>query len=155
MERNTAKDWGLLVLRLAGFYLMLGHGLGKIVPLATGTGDTWVAAVTRLGLPMPLYFAWAAALAETVGGLCLALGLFTRTAAFFIACTMGVAAFVRHRAALHFLNWIGLASPTAEELQGAGDPERSILFLLIAVGLLILGGGNLSLEAKLKGRRRR
>lgn len=155
MERRSATDWALLVLRLAGIYLALGHGTGKLIPLLTGGGDAWIAAVARLGFPMPVFFAWASALAETVGGLCIALGLYTRAAAFFTAFNMGVAAFVRHRAALHFLGWIGLASPSAEELQAAGDPERAILFLLISIALLIMGGGSLSLEARLQQRRRR
>lgn len=155
IERTTSKDWGLLILRLAGVYLMLGHGLGKIVPLVTGGGDSWVASVANLGLPWPTLFAWAAALAETAGGLCLALGLYTRTAAFFVAATMGVAAFIRHRAALHFLTWLGLTSPGPEELQAAGNPERALLYLLIAVGVLVLGGGNLSLDTRLQQRRRR
>lgn len=155
MERSTSKDWGLLVLRLAGVYLALGHGLGKFVPLVTGGGDAWVASVARLGLPWPTLFAWAAALAELAGGLCMAAGLYTRTAAFFVAINMGVAAFIRHRAALHFVAWLGLASPTAEQMQAAGDPERALLYLLIAVGLLVLGGGNLSLDTRLQQRRRR
>lgn len=155
MQRDGARDWGLLIIRLAGLYLAFGHGLGKLVPLATGAGDSWIAAVESLGFPMPIAFAWASALAETIGGLCLAFGLYTRTAAFFVAFNMGVAALVRHRAAVHFLGWIGLASPTAEELQAAGNPERAILYLLIAIGLLILGGGNLSLDTRLQQRRRR
>jgi putative oxidoreductase len=43
-------------------------------------------------------FAWAAALSEFLGGIFLALGLFTRLAAFFIACTMLVAILGVHAA---------------------------------------------------------
>lgn len=152
-ERTTAKDYALLALRLAGLYLALGHGLGKIIALTSGQ-DWWINAVTNLGFPLPIVFAWAAALSEFVGGLCLALGLFTRVAAFFIACTMATAAFLRHGAITQFLAWIGLSSATPEELQALGDPERAILFLLIAIALLILDGGTLSLERKIGERRR-
>jgi putative oxidoreductase len=152
-QRTTAKDYALLALRLAGLYLALGHGLGKIIALTSGQ-DWWINTVTGLGLPLPVLFAWAAALSEFIGGLCLALGLFTRVAAFFIACTMATATFLRHGAITQFLAWIGLSSATPEELRSLGDPERAILFLLIAIALLILDGGELSLERKIAERRR-
>jgi len=152
-ERTTAKDYALLALRLAGLYLALGHGLGKILALTSGQ-DWWINAVTGLGFPFPVVFAWAAALSEFIGGLCIALGLFTRAAAFFAACTMATAAFLRHGAITQFLAWIGLSSATPEQLDSLGNPERAILFLLIWIALMILGGGNLSLQRKIEERRR-
>ena len=152
-ERTTPKDYALLALRLAGLYLALGHGLGKIIALTSGQ-DWWLNAVSGLGFPLPVVFAWAAALSEFVGGLCIALGLFTRVAAFFAACTMATAAFLRHGAITQFLAWIGLSSATPDQLESLGNPERAILFLLMWIALMILGGGRLSLEARLGERRR-
>ena len=71
------------------------HGYGKvfggdITPLTQG--------VTAMGFPYPEVFAWAAALSEFLGGICIVLGLFTRPAAFFVFATMSVAAFIAHKA---------------------------------------------------------
>jgi len=67
-----------------------------------------VQGVANLGFPAPALFAWAAALAEFLGGLLVFLGLGTRVAAAFAAFTMVVAGFARHKAHLHFAAWLGL-----------------------------------------------
>jgi putative oxidoreductase len=58
---------GSLLLRLAGLYLALGHGLGKVTGLAGGDSRL-PEALAGMGFPMPVLFAWAAALAELAGG---------------------------------------------------------------------------------------
>ena len=62
------KDLALFVLRLSGLGLAFGHGWQKVAMLSSGGGDRFVAGVEALGFPMPLVFAWAAGLAELVGG---------------------------------------------------------------------------------------
>lgn len=152
-ERPTTTDYALLLLRMAGLLLAVGHGWGKIYGLATGA-EGFIGGVERLGLPMPVLFAWAAGLSEFVGGLLVAAGLMTRTAAFFAACTMATAAFVRHQSLLVFGAWLGIASPTPEALQAAGDPERALLFLIIMLAIVLTGAGKLSLDSRLAERRR-
>jgi putative oxidoreductase len=49
-----------------------------------------------MGFPAPKLFAWAASLSEFLGGICIALGLFTRPAALFVFTTMAVAIFIKH-----------------------------------------------------------
>jgi putative oxidoreductase len=129
-------DLALLALRvIAGLALALAHGINKLPPT-----ERFVAGVAEMGFPAPMLFAWAAGLAEFAGGLLLALGLFTRPAAFFIAFTMAVATFVRQ----------------------AGDPfterEAAVLHGAIALFFLVVGPGRLSLDAtfgrKLPGRGR-
>jgi putative oxidoreductase len=144
----VARDIGLLILRLAGVYLALGHGWGKIVGLASGQSG-FVQGVAALGFPAPLVFAWAAALAELVGGLCVALGLFTRWAAAFAAFNMFVACFVRHRALSHFLSWLGIAPASEEAVKAWGNPELAFTYLVIMVGVALLGPGAFSVDAKL------
>jgi len=153
MERTTPKDYALLLLRLAGLYLALGHGLGKVLALSSGQ-DGFVQGVGNLGFPLPYYFAWAAALSEFLGGFCIFLGLFTRVAAAFTGFTQFVAAFIRHRALTQLLAWLGLVSVPEETLRGYGGPELAILYLLIWLALLILGGGRLSLDTRLQKRYR-
>lgn len=103
--------------------MAFGHGLGKIPP-----SDGFIGGVEKLGLPLPVFFAWMAGLSEFLGGLLIAFGLFTRPAAFFWICTMGTAAFIRH----------------------ADDPfaskEKALLFLTIGICLLFTGAGKYSIS---------
>jgi len=124
---------GLLFLRLvAGLSLGLAHGLGKIPP-----SEKFIQGVTSLGFPLPTFFAWSAGLSEFLGALLIAAGLFTRPAAAFVAITMGVALFVAH----------------------AADPfksrELALLYFTAAGTIFLTGPGAWSLDARLKGLRRR
>jgi putative oxidoreductase len=148
-----SKDVALLILRLTGLLLSLGHGWGKVASLSSGGGGRFVQAVADLGFPLPGLFAWAAALAEFLGGLCVALGLGTRVAAGFAAFTMAVAAFLRHRAHAHLLGWAGLTSPSEEALKAWGNPELSLVYLAIFLAIALLGAGRLALDPLL-GRKR-
>ena len=87
-------DFGLLLFRFfVGATMAFSHGLGKLPP-----SEQLIQGVTGMGFPLPVVFAWAAALSEFVGGLLIAGGLFTRLSSLFLAFTMGVAAFVVHNA---------------------------------------------------------
>lgn len=123
-------DIGLTVLRVfAGLSMGLAHGYGKL-PVS----DQFVEGVAGMGFPMPEVFAWAAALAECVGGLLLAAGLLTRTSALFILGTMVVAAFITH----------------------GGDPfgkkEMALLYGCICIAFLFIGGGRFSIDFALRRR---
>lgn len=129
-ETSTATDVGLLILRLGvGLPLAFAHGTGKIPPSAG-----FIEGVSGMGFPAPVLFAWAAGLAELLGGLLLALGLATRPAAFFVACTMAVAFFVRH------------ADDTF------ADAEKALLFLVGALALLAAGAGKYAVDAVFRRR---
>ncbi|MCC6137718.1 MAG: DoxX family protein, partial [Bdellovibrionaceae bacterium] len=85
-------DIGLLIFRIfIGLSMALVHGFTKLPP-----NDDLVSGVAAIGFPIPVVFAWMAALSEFVGGLFIASGLFTRYAALFLGFTMSVAAFVVH-----------------------------------------------------------
>lgn len=140
------RDVALLLLRTAGLGLALAHGWGKVEALATGHADRFVAAVASLGFPWPLFFAWASALAELVGGLCVALGLGSRMAAAAAAFNMAVAAFRRHHAFAQLLVVLGLQQVSEETLKTWGDPEKALLYFAAFVILLLTGPGRLSLD---------
>jgi putative oxidoreductase len=145
---GTSRDVGLLILRLAGLYLALGHGLGKVIGLATGE-SRFPATVASMGFPAPMFFAWAAALAEFAGGLAVTLGLFTRWAATFAATSMFVAGFVRHHALAQFFSWLAIAPVADEVLETWRDPELALVYLLVFVALAFAGPGRFSIDAQL------
>lgn len=125
---STSANAGLALLRIfAGVALATSHGLGKLPP-----PEQFVVGVTNLGFPAPLFFAWAASLAEFLGGAFLALGLFTRISSFFVAFTMVVAAFGVH-----------LNDPFQKK-------ELAFLYLFIALCFLLKGAGDWSIDAFLR-----
>lgn len=84
---------------MTGTLLVVFHGWGKInaayAHLVEGTEWRFTQVVDNIGFPTPGFFALAATLAEFLGGILLAIGLYTRQAALVIALTMAVAVF-RH-----------------------------------------------------------
>ena len=130
---SRSTDLGLLVLRVfTGLALALAHGRGKFPP-----SERFIDGVARMGFPLPEVFAWGAAGSELIGGTLLALGLLTRPSAALIAFTMGTAAFIRH----------------------APDPfsgkEKALLFGLVALLFVLAGAGRYSIDALLRGGKRR
>ena len=86
----------LLLVRLALAAFMINHGLGK-VDLGSMTLDgKFLGGVEKMGLPMPVVFAWAAVASELAAAAMVGLGLFTRPAALMVMTTMAVAAFGAH-----------------------------------------------------------
>ena len=119
---------GLTLLRLfAGVALAAAHGFGKIPP-----GDGLINRAGEIGFPLPVFFAWAAAMSEFLGGIFLALGLFTRISSFFIACVM-----------LTALIGVHSADPFATQ-------EKALLYLFVAIAFLLKGAGDWSIDAALR-----
>ncbi|MBW2519236.1 MAG: DoxX family protein [Deltaproteobacteria bacterium] len=82
----------LLIARFGlGGMMAFAHGLGKLPP-----SEGFIAAVSALGFPLPVLFAWVAGLSEFVGSLAVSLGIATRLSALMVSVTMLVAAFGRH-----------------------------------------------------------
>lgn len=129
-QTNSEAGADLLLRAFVGFTMAFAHGMGKLPP-----PQMMVDGVAGMGFPLPIFFAWAAALSEFLGGLLLVAGLFTRLAAAMMAFTMGVAAFVAH----------------------AADPfqrkEMALLFLAIALFYLIAGAGRFSVDAIMRKRK--
>ncbi len=128
MTGHMVRGW-TLVRVVFGLTLALGHGLGKV----TGDMSRFAEGVANLGFPFPLFFAWCASLAEFLGGLLVAVGLFTRPAAAFAGFTMLVALF-RHRA------------------DPFGRMELALLYLTVMVAVALVGAGPWSLDARLRRR---
>ncbi len=130
-ESTAANELGLTVLRIfAGLSMALAHGLGKLPP-----SEPFIAGVGDLGLPLPNFMAWLAALTEFFGGILLCVGFLTRPAAFFLICTMVVAAFGKH----------------------INDPfkakELAITYLVIYLVFVIRGAGKFSVDSLVHGKK--
>ncbi len=122
-DTSRPIDIGLLILRLGvGLPLAFLHGLGKLPP-----SEGFIGGTAEMGFPLPVVFAWAAGLSEFVGGLLLALGLATRPAGFFVACTMAVAFFGSHGGSL-------------------GEGEKAFVYLVSALALMVAGGGRYAVD---------
>jgi len=127
-EESFSANFALASLRMfAGFTMAFTHGVGKLPP-----PDMFVGGLDSMGFPFPTFFAWAASLSEFVGALLLAIGLLTRPAAFFLAVTMFVAAFVAHG-----------ADPFAKK-------ELSLLYFFISMVFVMRGGGKFSVDNFIK-----
>ena len=147
--KDRGRNLALLLLRLAGLYMALAHGWGKVSALAGGSSG-FIDGVAKMGFPMPVVFAWAAALAEFLGGLLIAAGLFTRVAALFTAFTMAVAAFIGHHLISKLMVSSGLLERSEEIVKGWGNPEMAVLYLLSFSALALLGPGGWSLDARFR-----
>ncbi|MCA0447768.1 MAG: DoxX family protein [Bacteroidetes bacterium] len=128
---SANKDLGLLIMRAGLGIMMVLHGWPKII----GGPDRWESLGRNtefLGITfLPVFWGFMGALAEFLGGALLAAGFFARTAAFFLICTMIVAA------ATHLGKGDGL--------MGASHAiEVGFAFF----GLLFLGPGKFALNQK-------
>ena len=123
------RSWGFLILRI-GVTSMLAtyHGWGKFRGALGYTlgGQGGAETLWAFGFPFPTFFAICAALAEFIGCLLVALGLFTRFAAGLIVITMSVAVYYHLKTDLGF------------ELAG--------LYLLSGLFFVLAGPGNFSLD---------
>jgi putative oxidoreductase len=127
---------GLLVLRLVAGSAMMLHGWPKIQHAFSWMGPQ---------APVPGILQALAALAEFGGGICWILGLLTPLASFLILCNMVVAAGMVH---------LPHGDPFVASKPGGLSYEPALDYLAIALVLLLVGPGRLSLDALLFGRRR-
>ncbi len=130
-ERFEPYTWPLI--RVTAGLMLVPHGWGKL--FTEGGVDRMAGGLAKLGLepayPLALYIA----LLEFLGGLMLALGLFTRVIAALVVGFMAVAAFY-----VHFGNgflWI------------KGGFEYPLFWGLVCAAIAVRGGGPMSLDAKI------
>jgi len=128
----TSPTWAAVPLRLVTGVAFIGHGAQKVLGAFGGPGLSKFAS-----FPAPFTFmrptgAWmgAAAFAELIGGVLVILGLFTRIGAFLIVCVM--------LTVIVGLQWPKFFAPEGMEL--------ALAFLGMALALLILGGGQASVD---------
>lgn len=127
-------DVGLLVLRLVVGLLLFGHGSQKLFGWFGGGGLAGTTGFMRtLGFRPAGLWALAAGLAEAVGGLLLAAGLFSPLGSLGIVAAMLVATFSVHLGK-------GIFAAT-------GGPELPLTNMAAAVAVALAGPGRYSLDA--------
>lgn len=115
----------LSLLRLMLGLLLMQHGLAKHFGFPVSMGD-------MAAMSPPMLAGWV----ELVGGFLLAIGLFTRPAAFLVSGTMAVAYFTVHAPQSFF------------PLVNHG--ELVVIFSFVAFYLVFAGGGPLSVDALIR-----
>lgn len=117
------------VMRFAAGAVLVPHGIQKIVVnAAPGLAGN----IAAHGLPAPTLLAWLTILTESVGAICLALGLFTRLAALAIFLEMTVIIAVFQWQFGYFWTNRGL--------------EYALLWWLLCLAIFFRGGGRYSLD---------
>ena len=135
----TSPTGFTLPIRLALAAVMIAHGSQKVLGTFGGSGfKAFTAGNTPFGFMRPTWL-WlgAAALSELLGGVLVGLGFLTRVGAFFIACVMLTAI-------------VGVHLPGGFFAANRGY-EYPLALLAMAVGLLISGGGQASVDKALSG----
>lgn len=133
---STHKTWATVPLRVALGLIFMAHGAQKVFGAFGGRGfSAFISGVAPLGLWPSWFWLSAAALAELVGGVLVFLGLFTRIGAAAILVVMTVAILGVHGSTF-FVN--------------QGGMEFALANLAMAITLLYLGGGKLSVDANLR-----
>ena len=131
--KSSASDGGLLLIRLTFGLLMAGHGAQKLFGLFGGKGLTATGqGFAALGYHPGKVFAAICVLSECLGGLGLALGLFTPLAA---AALIGV-----------MINAMATVTGSHGLWDTDGGVEYSVCIAIVALAVALIGPGRLALD---------
>jgi putative oxidoreductase len=136
MDRSNLIDVSLFVLRLALGIVFVAHGLQKVFGIVGGPGIEGVIGMMKsLGFMPPVFWAWVVAVGELGGGTMLVLGVLPRLSAAVIAVIMTMAVVQVHGKSGYFAS--------------NGGFEYPLLILMVALAIILAGGGKISLFNKL------
>ena len=128
---DVVRDLSWLVIRLTVGGVLLVHGIVKVM----GPGvEGFAGGLAKRGMEPALPFAYLIFFNETIGAICLMLGLLTRIVGAMIAIEFLVITFVAH-----FHNGFGFTSP-------GGGWEYPLLWGLVIFAISLRGGGPYSLD---------
>jgi len=116
-------------MRFSAGAVLVPHGVQKVF---FGSIDTYTKVIGDHGLPMPMLLAYLTFTSELIGGLCLALGLFTRIAAAMVYIQMTVIITVFQWQFGYFWTNKGY--------------EYALLWWLLCIAIFFRGGGRYSLD---------
>jgi putative oxidoreductase len=134
----TSSTWATVPLRLALALIFFGHGAQKVLGSFGGKGlSAWASGQTPFSFMRPAWL-WlaAAAISELLGSILVFIGLFTRLGAFLITCVMLTAI-----AGVHWPHFFARDN----------GMEFPLALCAISLALVIVGGGQLSVDRALTG----
>ena len=133
---DRASGLAYPLIRLFTGLILMPHGAQKLFGWFGGRGleATAQGFAERLGLEPGMFFAVLAGGTEFFGGLCLAIGLFTRVAAAGVVILMTVAIFAVHLGNGFFVR--------------EGGYEYALLWGIVALAIFFRGGGELSVDRR-------
>jgi putative oxidoreductase len=126
------SDLAYLIVRVTAGLMLLPHGWPKVM---RGPAAIAAAFSTNYGLPAALPTAYMAMALETIGGVLIAIGLFTRPVAALLVIEFVIIIFAAHL-------------PKGYSVSGGGI-EFPLMWGLILLAILLRGGGPWSLDRKL------
>lgn len=144
---RTSDSFVDMALRIALAAVFFPHGAQKVLGWFGGHGLAGTMGFFTEKMGIPAVLAALAIAAEFLGPLGLLVGFLTRVAAFGIFCVMGVAIWMVHAKVGFFMNWSG-QYPAGQE-----GYEFHLLALALAFAVMVRGGGLLSVDGALAGRR--
>ncbi len=128
LKPDGSVDVGLSILRIFTGYLMFqNHGLSKIISGASRWEKLGHALTDMIGIDsFHVFFGFLASLAESIGAILIAIGLFTRVSSFLLFFTMMIASLK------HFFK---------------GDfSELAFIYAIICIVFVITGSGKYGLD---------
>jgi putative oxidoreductase len=128
IDRARLETWTYTALRVVAGFMFFWHGAQKVLGLVT----------TKAG-PDVFSQMWFGGVIEIVGGLLIAVGLFTRPAAFISAGQMAVAYIQFH--------WKGALGASFLPIVNKG--ELAVLYCFVFLFICLRGGGPISIDRQL------
>ncbi|ANE48620.1 oxidoreductase [Paenibacillus swuensis] len=130
-------DLGLLIIRVVVGLLFVGHGAQKLLGWFGGYGLKGTAGwLDSIGMKPGMTMAIMAGASEMLGGLLLAVGLFTWVGAALIVITMVVSI-----AKVHGSNGLWVTQ---------NGYEYNLVLIVVAIGVAMIGAGEFSLDAMIQ-----
>jgi putative oxidoreductase len=124
------QSLSLLLLRCIIGLLLFAAGSGKLLGLFGGYGlQASLQAYLKMGISSP--FSYLSIFTEFIGGMLLALGLFTRPAAFAVMINMLVATIIS----------------LPRGIMGPMGAQTPLIFLVIDIAILLSGPGSISIDS--------
>ena len=128
IDRSRLESWSYTALRFVAGFMFFWHGAQKVLGLAT----------TKAG-PELFSQMWFGGVIEVVAGILIALGLFTRAAAFLASGQMAVAYIQFH--------WKGALGASFLPIVNKG--ELAVLYCFVFLFICLRGAGPISIDRQL------
>ena len=147
-EESAFRRWAAIPLRAIVGYGFIAHGLAKIM---NGPG-AFATSLHGLGVPAPMFMAWATIVTELAGGVAVLFGAWVTLASVPLAVVMIVATVTVHLP--YGFTSIKLRAVTAAGPQfGPPGYETNLLYLAALTTLVLGGSGPFSIDGWLARRR--